>query len=246
MKQEKVSFENSEGKRLAGILHIPEQETKKIVIIAHGFTMHKRREHYIEIADKLHENDIALLRFDFGGSGESYDTEIDLDKQVDDLNSAIKFVKDRGYNEIGLIGESLGGLACLKANLQEVKTAVLLAPGIHSKVPTYIKRHPEKKVMLDEKGFVEKEKDGKTFILPKKYFDDRLNVNQEELVKELSIPVLILHGDNDGIVPLEHSEGARDKNKNIKLEIIENAGHDVGEEKEAQIKIINWFKEELK
>ncbi len=246
MKQEKIGFENSEGKRLAGILHIPENETKKIVIIAHGFTARKERERYVEIANKLNENTIALLRFDFGGSGESYDTEIDLDKQVDDLNSAIKFARDRGYEDLGLLGESLGGLICLRANLQEVKTAVLLAPCIHSKVSSYVERHPEKKKMLEEKEFVKKEKEGKTFILPKKYFDDRLNINQEELVKELSIPVLILHGNNDEMIPLEHSEKARDRSENIKLEIIDNAVYDVGYEEEAQIKTVNWFKENLK
>ena len=107
---EKVSFKNSEGLELAGVLHTLEKQADSAIIISHGFCSNKDRERTVEVANLYAENGFAALRFDFGGSGESYKTEISVGKQVDDLKLAIEFVKGTGYKKIGLQGESLGGL----------------------------------------------------------------------------------------------------------------------------------------
>jgi len=66
--EEKVNFQNSEGKTLVGVLHLPKQKTDKIIILAHGFTSNKNRERYILIGEALVNEGYAFLRFDFGGS----------------------------------------------------------------------------------------------------------------------------------------------------------------------------------
>ena len=244
--REEITFENSEGKKLVGILHFPEGKTDKIVIIAHGFTSNKGRERYSQVAGLINKCGIALLRFDFGASGESYDTDVDVDKQVDDLKSAILFVNERGYSKVGILGESLGGFIAIQSISDSVRSLVLWAPCTHSKVSSFLDRHPEKKEFFEKNGFVEKLKDGKKFVLNKKYFDDRLNVNQDELISKIDIPTLIFHGDKDDICPLEHSVMAKDKNDEIILEIIKDAKHDTGDEEEVREKTASWFKENLK
>lgn len=55
MKQEKIFFEN-EGEKIATVLHTPDQETKKAVILAHGFTGNKDTECGSDMFPSLAEN----------------------------------------------------------------------------------------------------------------------------------------------------------------------------------------------
>jgi alpha/beta superfamily hydrolase len=52
------------------------------------------------------------LRFDFGGCGQSADRPIELRGQIEDLKAAIAFMKSEGYEKLGLLGYSMGGLTC--------------------------------------------------------------------------------------------------------------------------------------
>ena len=80
---------------------------------------------------------------------------------------------------------------------------------------------------------------------PKKYLEERVEVNQEELLSRIEIPVLILHGDKDDKVPLETSkEAIKFLPKGSKLEIIKDAKHDLEEDYDEVIRLtINWLKE---
>jgi alpha/beta superfamily hydrolase len=92
--EKKTIFQNSKGLKLVGIIHnIPKNQTKSAVIIAHGSTANKDRERLVGLAQSLNESAIGVLRFDFGGCGESEDREITIGGQVDDLKSAIGFLR---------------------------------------------------------------------------------------------------------------------------------------------------------
>ena len=233
-----------EGKKIEASLHSLKNE--RIVVLAHGFTSNKDRERYVLMAEKLSGENIDFLRFNFGGSGNSYNTEIDIDKQVKDLKAVLKWVKERGYKKIGILGESLGGLVTLKSLPLEIDGIVFWAPVTNSKTSTYIQRHPEVKEELDKNGRVVKKKDGREFILPKKYFEDRENVDAGELSKNLKVKALILHGDNDKLVDMEDSKIMANINNNLDLEIIGGEGHKLAKKDEILEKTIKWFKKHLK
>ena len=211
--------------------------------MVHGFTSNKDRNRSIEIANLLSKNSFAVLRFDLGGSGESYDTPIRVEYQIDDLKSAINFVKRKGYKEIGLLGESLGGLISLCIYNEEIKTMVLFAPVTKEKTPT---KYPEWKKEMEEKGFILIEKDGKNFKIPKEYIKERESVNQKELLSKVMCPVLIIHGTEDDSVPLEHSgEAMQYLSKKSKLKIIKGAGHKLDIIHGIDKLALAWFKKHL-
>lgn len=249
MKEEKIVFKNSEGLNLIGILNVPKEQTDTIIVLAHGFTSNKDRNRYIEISKSLVKEGYAFLRFDFGGSGESDENEITVKNQIDDLKSAINFVKDKKYRKIGLIGESLGGLIVLSAYpdyQDKIKCIALVAPVTQRKTPT-LYDDPKIKVEIEEKGFHLKHKDGKIFKVPKEYIDERENINQEEILNKIKCPVLIIHGSEDNTIPVEHSNKAMEYlSENSKLEIIKGADHDL-DIRHGIVTIINkWFKKHLK
>jgi len=124
MERKKVSYQ-SEGKRISGILHLPEKEKPPCVIASHGLLSSKDSEKYITLGERLSSEGIAMLRFDFSGIGESEGTEEDntVSKKVVDLGKAIDFIRSNPVvgNRIGLMGSSLGGFVTLiRASMDEM------------------------------------------------------------------------------------------------------------------------------
>ncbi len=74
----------------------------------------------------LQENGLSALSIDFSGCGKSDDDTLTIDKEVDDLCSAIRFVQSNGYKKIGLYGHSLGGFISLKAYSPHITTIVMI------------------------------------------------------------------------------------------------------------------------
>jgi pimeloyl-ACP methyl ester carboxylesterase len=242
---EKVAFQNSSGLNLVGVLHKPESPTKTAVIVAHGFTSNKDRERLVKVATGLATAGIAALRVDFGGSGESDDREITIAAQVDDLQSAIRYVKQRGYQHVGVLGESLGGITALEAYRDEIEAMVLWAPV--TKAQWDEKVDSEQRKSLEDRGFFIKVKDNRQFKIPQVYVHERRDLNRQGILAKIKIPVMIVHGSADETIPIQDSEGAIDLlPKGSVLEKIENAGHKMDGHMDTVIpKTVSWFKAHL-
>jgi alpha-beta hydrolase superfamily lysophospholipase len=204
---EQLTFKNPNDLKLSGVLHAPGRDTDSVVIIAHGFCSNKTRKRYIKLANALTNAGIAALRFDFGGSGESDEREVTIESEVHDLKSAIAQMRREGYENIGLLGESLGGIVSLKAYGNDIDAMVLWAPVTKSQEPAQL-HDEEQEGKLEQKGYIIKHKDGTDFKIPQQYFDERMNVDREALFKNIDISALSIHGNEDEHIPMGHSEEA--------------------------------------
>ena len=199
---EEVEFENSDGIKLAGFLHLPDVKTKDVVIMCHGLMSNKDRPRLIEMGQEFAAKDIAFLRFDFSGCGQSEDALISGENQVKDIRAAVKFVQGKGFIDIGLIGESFGGYCAIKAWTKEVKSLVLWAPVTNKLVHHLWK---EQRELIEKKGYIEREKNGRGHKLSKQLFLDLESIDQDTLLRRIKIPVLIIHGDiRDNADLVEH------------------------------------------
>lgn len=246
---EKIKFTNSAGDQLVGVLH-KSNNSNKAVIIAHGFTSNKDRPRHIQLANELEKNGINALRIDFGGSGESCKREITIKAEIDDLLSAIKFLKDKGFKEIGVLGESLGGIVALEAYSPNIKAMVLWAPVTNKAKETHKKLDKEQIKSLNDNGYYIREKDGREFRIPQEYFKERKSVDREKVLGGIKIPVMIVHGTADDAVPIGDSEEAvKMLPKGSKLEVIDNwehGDHKMDESMDIIIpKTVGWFKDKL-
>lgn len=242
----KITFQNSRGKNLVGVLHTPKEKTNSAVIVSHGFAANKDRARFIKLAESLSENGFTVLRFDFGGCGESEDEEITVQNQVDDLKSAINYMRKNEYKNIGLLGESLGGLISILAYDEDIKALVLWAPITQSKTSTIIQKEELQKE-LNGRGFIIYKKDGREFKIPKEYLEERQAVNQKEILSKIKSPVLIVHGNKDNSVPLEQSKSAMQfLSESSKLEVIKDGDHKLDNKMNIVIPLsVSWFKKYL-
>lgn len=239
---EKIIFQNSKGLKLVGALHIPSQKTYFVVIVAHGFTSNKDRARTVKVAEALSENGIAVFRFDFGGSGESENREIIIKEQVKDLESAILYIKERGYKKIGLLGESLGGLISLMGYNSDVSAMVLWAPVTKAKGIDI-----DDAAILKRKSFLIRKKDGKNFKISLEYFEERAAIDRAKILKRIKIPVLIFHSDADEELPLDDSKEAIELlPEGSILEIVHGVNHKMDERMDMIIsKTVDWFEKQL-
>jgi len=235
MKAEEVSFE-SEGQRISGILHLPDEKNPPCVIASHGLLSSKNSEKYIALGERISREGMAMLRFDFRGMGESGGSEQDntISKKVADLNAGVDFV--RSYpglgNRVGLMGSSLGGFVSLirASGDKEIHAVVTWAAPIH----------------LDD---LRTKNHGEDYPLPPDvFFEDLLRHRLVPLLPKVS-HCLVIHGEEDELVPLDQALGILTHLRVPKeLHVIGGADHRLTHPAHRQRAIdltADWFKKYL-
>ena len=245
----KVSFNNSKGDRLCGIILNPSgSQDKPIIILAHGFSTTKNTNTWTALAPRLAEHAISTFRFDFYGHGESEGKfeDITISEAVDDILQAIKYLKSQGYKKIGLVGSSFGGIASIMA---ASKTDDLYLLALKSPVSNY----EEKSIATQSEGELEdwKEKgyryyvsgDGTRLRLNYTFYQDFKNNDGYEAAPKINIPTLIIHGDADESVPYSQSVKTSKLIPNCELHTIKGANHgyDNPAHREEMLKAIEGF-----
>jgi hypothetical protein len=234
MKMEKVSF-TSEGQKIAGIVHLPDEKNPPCVIASHGLLSSKNSEKYIALGEQISGEGMALLRFDFRGIGESEGRLEDdtVSRRVVDLNSAIAFVKSYPGmgNRVGLLGSSLGGYISLIGASRE--------KGIRAVVTWATPFHLDD---LGSKGTEQNPLPGEAF------FDDLPRHRLSPLLPKVS-NCFVIHGEKDELVPVDqaweifHILGAPKE-----IHVIENADHRLTNPSHRRRAIdlsVDWFKKYL-
>ena len=246
--QEKLSFENSKGNSLSAVLSNPmEGKENLIVVLCHGFDTNKESQSYIRVEKDLNEKGVATLRFDFFGHGESDGKfeDITISEAVDDALQAIAFVKSRGFSKIGLFGSSFGGMAALLAASKAPGLQMLV---LKSPVSDHLGELLAEEDQVDvgqwkKDGFIRHETKRGKLRLNYSFFEDAEKVSGFEAAKKIKVPVLIVHGDGDKVVPAEQSRKTTSLIPNCRLEIIEGANHKYSkpEDFEKMLKLVSDF-----
>lgn len=127
-----VRFTTDDGYTLAGWLIPAERETTAAVILLHGFSWHRLPwlPDYVPWLQP-HYN---LLLFDFRGHGESDEAPITLGTaERRDVTAAVRFMENRGYGPIALMGISMGGAVAVAA-APDLPVAAVVADAAFGRV----------------------------------------------------------------------------------------------------------------
>jgi pimeloyl-ACP methyl ester carboxylesterase len=101
--------------------------------------------------------------------------------------------------------------------------------------------------LLEQQGYIIIKKEDREFRIEKQYLQERESLDREKMMSEVKCPVLILHGDKDDTIPLEHSQSAiQYLPKGSKLEIIKGGSHRLEEDiGKLSAMVASWFKSHL-
>jgi len=259
--QKKVSFKNSKGQRLVGVLHIPKGKGPfPAIILGHGLSVgRKSSTNRMIINHSLIKEKYIVLSFDMYGHGES-DGElknVTPKNPIRDIEAAIKFVKSYKLvdkNRIGLFGSSYSGIGAVKnASLDKsIKVLVLRSPALDYEEVRLGQIGPYGIEAWEKLGimYVCHRTDRKGYILKYKFFQDAQKEKGYKYAPLIKAKTLIVVGDKDDYVPVNQSMDfyKKLKTKDKKLVIIKGCDHHYinPKHKERMFKlVINWFKKYL-
>ena len=220
----KFSSQN-DNVNLAG-WYIPAENSKAIVIQAHGYGGSRTKEEpSLPLTEALVKKGISVLMFDFRASGESEGSLVSVgDFEQRDLLGAFNYVKSLGYQNIGIIGYSMGAstTAVVAANEAGIKSVVLDSPfadlneylQVNMPLWTKLPNFPFTPLILHEIPII-------TGIKPE-------NVSPyHEMEKFKERPVLFIAGDADETIPMENSKELWEKVNNLNDEfwVVPGAKH---------------------
>ncbi len=253
---------NRDGIQLVGMIHIPEKTSPKYpaVMLLHGFTGNKAETHFMftKMARKLAKAGFVCLRFDFSGSGDSEGSfeEMTYLTELADAKAALKFLRQQpkvNVEKIGVLGLSMGGgvAALLAGSEPDIKSLVLLSAvsrpeenfrKLLENIPKISK--PDGSWYLDNGGNA----------VGQKFFEVLPKARPLDVIKNYSGHALIIHGNEDVVVPESAAYDYFDILKNrdncfTELKLVDGADHvfsSVALTDSLNQLVVKWFEKTLK
>lgn len=207
MSKQKITFLNTEGTSLSGLLEAPESPSA-YALFAHCFTCGKDIKAAARIAKALVDNNIAVLRFDFtglGGSGGDF-SNTNFSSNVADLVSAADYLRNTYQAPSLLIGHSLGGAAVIAAakHIPEGKGVVTIgAPADATHVMKQFKGQVE---AIRDIGEYRVTLGGREFTIKNQFLEDIESQQQDKSIANLRRALLVFHSPTDNVVSIEQAQ----------------------------------------
>ncbi|MGB8954502.1 MAG: alpha/beta fold hydrolase [Tumebacillaceae bacterium] len=155
-----VSFPSVEDDHvtLRGWLIQAKNQQRRIAIFAHGYSENRESADVaLYMAKSLRERGIASLMFDFRASGESDGAETSLGyHEKKDLLGAIQYAKRLGYQQIGLVGFSMGASTALDLAPEVPEVQAVVADSAFSNLDKYLEKKLEHNQLTDVVPFLPK------------------------------------------------------------------------------------------
>src|SRR3989344_8187126 len=241
MKSEPVKIKGN-GYNLLGTIIKPDASGKLPSVIFYHGMISQSKHRYVARGEKLAEEGIASLSFDFRGCGESDGKlgELSLKDWFDDALLAFDYLLKQDFvdkEKAGISGKSFGGyMAALVSEQKKIKSMVLHAPAVYSD------DWFNKKYTWDD----DFKKTRYAFRKSEKALDN-IAIRTIEKFKN---PLLIIGSELDDTCPKNVIEGYYNHagSKNKKLKWIKGADHSLRNEKhnkEYTKMMIDWFKKTL-
>jgi fermentation-respiration switch protein FrsA (DUF1100 family) len=222
-----VTLVTEDGVRIDAV-HLPGPRQRDLAfVIAHGFTMSWQRPMIWQLVQRFNR-DAAVVTFDFRGHGRSGGLSTLGDKEIYDLDVAVRYARELGYAKVATVGFSMGASVALRqAALVGGVDAVISvsSPGRWYFRGTEAMRRvhlaAEKRLGRAFTRYVLH-----TRISPAGW-PVPLPVAPAEAAAQISpVPLLIVHGDQDIYFPPDHGQALYDAAREPKeLWLIPGFGH---------------------
>ncbi len=227
--EKQIQFNNDWGEKLSATLHQPDMPTTQGIIIGHCFTCSRHTRILQRLGNDLALAQFSVLRFDFSGNGQSEGSFIDASysKHIAEMKSAMAHMHASGIRWFGLAGHSMGAHIALltAAHVKKVKALCLLAGRLSGlKAPHFL--NDKQQAEISRAGRTSFTSRGRLLEISNKFFSDANRYDLLEAARTLNRPMLVIHGDQDEIVPVSEARKAHRVNPDaVTLSIVPGADH---------------------
>lgn len=241
----KTRIQNRHGQTIV-VLVENTQATSGLTFINHGLGGSKDQKHIQTFSQAFTDADFTTVRFDttntFGESDGAYE-DATTTNYYQDLCDVIKWAQGQDWYQepFVLCGHSLGAFTSAiyaEKHPQQVRALAPIGTVVSGKLSLETPRYQGNTILKDwkETGVLEKTShSGRTKRLKWSHIEDRLRYDLLPEVKKLTMPVLLIVGDEDEPCPPQHQKilfNALPKPK--ELHIIKGAPHTFRDDKHLQ------------
>jgi dipeptidyl aminopeptidase/acylaminoacyl peptidase len=249
-----ISYQARDGLNIEGYLTTPKNASKNklpAIILPHGGPMARDYRGFDYWAELFANRGYVVFQPNFrGSSGYGYDFEMAAIKgwgkaMQDDLEDAAKWLQQHANvdaKKMCIAGASYGGYAALMAAVKHGETFQCAA--------SFAGVSDIELIVSKARYFTNKE------IVRKQFGEDsdKLEaVSPVNFAKNINIPILLIHGTDDKVVPVEHSRDMADEledyDKDVKYLEIEGANHHLSVQKhrlQTLEEMLKFFNKHLK
>jgi pimeloyl-ACP methyl ester carboxylesterase len=207
-------IENRNGKNIS-IAIDGDENISRLAFVMHGLGGYKEQPHIRVLIDALKKNSYTVISFDttntFGESDGDY-SDATATNYYEDLEDVIRWAKGKfQYKDpFVLAGHSIGGLSIslfAEKHPGEVKALAILSAVVSGKLwkqaqnKNMIESWEKEGVWVREATSYSKKK-----ILKWTFAEDIIKYNLLDNIDKLSMPVLLIAGDQDLTTPINHSK----------------------------------------
>lgn len=204
MPYENITFKSAVDNLTLHGWFIPSADSNIVIIMLHAAEGHRADSSIglLNIAQGLVNNGFNVLTFDLRGHGDSEGRLVSggyYEKR--DLLGALGYIKQRGYQRIGVIGFSLGAATTILTAAETEDIKAIVSDGCYADLNVIIGSEITRRTKLP--GFFARP----LLFLAKKYYHvDFRSIKPEKVVSKIyPRPILFIHGANDTRVPLSEA-----------------------------------------
>jgi pimeloyl-ACP methyl ester carboxylesterase len=236
------------GLKIAAVMTKPPTASHRCAIFIHGGpggTKDGPSDLFVSLAARLAKREIASIRFDMLGAGESDGDYADMTmaNQSEQIAAVIAHARREGCRRIGVVAESLAAASLLLKWPTLAMAAVLLWPAIDlldTSFKTYLEG-PHQAQLRSEGFFLDAgARVGRAFVEELQ----RLR-SLESRLKAVRVPTLLIHGQADSEVPSYQSERAyRLLREPKRLRLVPGAEHGLRQPSEQELvcrEVTDWL-----
>lgn len=205
---------------------ITSPDSEKVIIMVHGNGRNRFDPTIgtLDIASQLVAHGYNVLMFDLRGYGESDGSLISGGYyEKEDLEGATTYIKERGFDSIGVLGFSLGAVTSILAAAEDEDIDAVVSDSSYADLtdimgPEFSKRTKAPQFLL--KPIL--------FMIKIMYGVDFAAIKPVEYVDEIAPrPIFFIHGSEDETIPSEHASRLLQASQNStnRLWIVPGAGH---------------------
>lgn len=241
---EKIRIKNSQGKNISAVIHSSETKQEKLAILCPGYLDTKDYAHLVKLAEAFVDYGYTAVRFDPTGTWESEGdiSEYTKTQYLDDIKNVLEYMLTKeDFKHVLLAGHSRGGQISILYAARDPRISIVV--GI---MPSSggIKGSRREQWEIEGSNYSKRDlpdgKDGiKEFRVPFSHVLDGDKYDVVEDVKKIKIPIILIAGELDDLVPPEDVKKIFDHSNEPKSYVVlKKIGHDY-RHNPAEIEIVN-------
>lgn len=229
---------------LADITYDDDNPKAPLVIFAHGIRGFKDWGAHNLVAEYFADNGFRFLKFNFSHNGTNTDHPAEFADliafgdntfsiELEDLNAVINFACGGSYipavREVYLIGHSMGGGISIIKTAEDKRIAKLVTEAAISSFYNLWPKQAEAQWKLQGVMYMPNARTGQNMPYKVSLLNDLENnferLNIQGKAAQIQQPWLIVHGDEDKSVPLNHAEELLKAQPDAEILVIPSADH---------------------